>query len=117
MTRSNEPLLWSLFSAGGVVAALCGPVIIFLLGLAGPLGLFPADGRASYDRLRDLTSAPFARIVLFVIIVPPMFHWAHRFRFTLVDLGLRSLKKPIAVACYGTAVAVSLATAVILWTI
>ena len=115
MARSNEPLLWSLFSVGGVVAALFGPVIIVLIGLAGPLGLFSGEPGVAYDRLRDLVSSPIVRIALFVIIVPPMFHWAHRFRFTLVDLGLRGVRRPIAVLCYGIAIAVTLAAAIVLW--
>ena len=36
--RSIEPLLWMLFSAGGVAAALMIPVLLFLFGLAIPLG-------------------------------------------------------------------------------
>ena len=37
MAKSNEPIWWSLFSAGGVVAALLVPVRIFLTGIAWPL--------------------------------------------------------------------------------
>jgi fumarate reductase subunit D len=40
--RSNEPFLWSLFSAGGVVAAMLIPVLLFLFGLAFPLGWLEA---------------------------------------------------------------------------
>ena len=36
--RSNEPFLWLLFSAGGVVAAMLIPIHLFLFGLAFPLG-------------------------------------------------------------------------------
>ena len=36
--RSAEPLLWMMFSAGGVVAALVLPVLLFLFGVAFPLG-------------------------------------------------------------------------------
>jgi fumarate reductase subunit D len=37
--RSNEPFLWILFGAGGVVAAFLIPIHLFLFGLAFPLGL------------------------------------------------------------------------------
>ena len=40
--RSPEPFLWLLFSAGGVVAALLIPVLLFLFGLAIPLGWLTA---------------------------------------------------------------------------
>ena len=45
-----------------------------------------------------------------------MFHWAHRFRFTLYDgLQLYHLAPLIAVICYGGATAVTLAAALVLW--
>ncbi len=37
-TRSNEPFLWMLFSAGGVVSAMLMPIHLLLFGLAFPLG-------------------------------------------------------------------------------
>ena len=43
-----------------------------------------------------------------------LFHWAHRFRFTVVDLGLRASKRAIAVACYGSAVIGSILGALII---
>jgi hypothetical protein len=36
--RSLEPLLWLLFSAGGVASALFVPILVLLFGLAFPLG-------------------------------------------------------------------------------
>ena len=36
--RTAEPILWLLFSAGGVAAALFLPVLVFVFGLAVPLG-------------------------------------------------------------------------------
>ncbi len=35
--RPIEPFLWLLFSAGGVLAALFIPVLVFLFGVAVPL--------------------------------------------------------------------------------
>ena len=45
-TRRLEPLAWLLFSAGGVLAALVLPVLVFLFGLAFPLGWLPAPSYA-----------------------------------------------------------------------
>ena len=114
MARSNEPLFWSLFSAGGVVAAFFGPVGILLIGLAGPNGWFGADEAFAHERLRRLVSPAPVRVILFLLVALPMFHWAHRFRFTLADLGLRGRDKRLAFVCYGTAVAVTLIGAVVL---
>ena len=42
--RSNAPIFWGLFGAGGMIAALVGPMLVFITGIAVPLGiLLPAD--------------------------------------------------------------------------
>jgi len=115
MARSNEPIVWALFGAGGMVAALFGPILIFLLGIAASMGLLGAAEMFSYAHMRDLVAHPLVRIVLFGIISLPMWHWAHRFRYILVDLGLRSIRLLVAVACYGTALALTAAAALVLW--
>src|SRR4029079_6144528 len=38
MRRSNAPVFWLLFGAGGMLCALLGPVLVFITGLAVPLG-------------------------------------------------------------------------------
>jgi len=114
MARSNEPIWWSLFSAGGVVAAFLVPIHIILFGLAGPLGLLP-EGALDYGRMADLVAHPIVRLYCFVLISLPLFHWAHRFRFALVDLGIRGLDTLIAVLFYGAAIAGTLIAASVLW--
>ena len=100
MAKSNEPIVWSLFSAGGVLTALAAPVLILLLGFAMPLGLVPTD----IDHLSSLVAHPLTQLVVVALVSLGLFHWAHRFRFTLIDLGLHSLETVIAVACYGGAI-------------
>ena len=118
MARSNEPILWATFSAGGVVAALCGPALIFLLGVAGTLGWLGTAQMFSYDHVRGLVVGhAIVRLVLFPIIVLPMWHWAHRFRYVLVDMGLHAIRLPIAATCYTTALAVTGGAAYVLWTL
>jgi fumarate reductase subunit D len=115
MARPVTPLLWTLFSAGGTIAALLFPVHLFLTGFAFPLGWLAAP---SYAFLRSLVGHPPTRLYLFVLISLPLFHWAHRFRYTLYDgLKLKHLTELIAVLCYGTALAGSAAAAYTLWTI
>ena len=114
MAKSNEPIWWSLFSAGGVVAALLIPVHIFLTGIAGPLGWLPPEA-FDYVRVQALLSHPITRLYCFVLISLPLFHGAHRIRFTLVDLGIRGVDMLLAVVCYGAAIAGTLVTAGILW--
>jgi fumarate reductase subunit D len=108
MAKSNEPIWWTLFGAGGMVAALLMPVTVLLTSLGVALGWL------TEDRLRALLANPLVRLYLFVLIALPLFHWAHRFRFTLVDLGLKSLHGVLAVLCYGSAIIGTVLAAVLL---
>jgi len=111
--RPITPLLWLLFSAGGTLAALLLPVHLILSGLAFPLGWLSAP---SYETLRALVAHPLTRLYLLALISLPLFHWAHRFRYTLYDgLQLKHLTALIAVLCYGTAFAGTLVAAYTLW--
>ena len=113
--RSNEPFLWALFSAGGVVAALLIPVLLFLYGLAFPLGWLEAP---SYQNTLALVRHPLTRLVLFVLCSLPLFHWAHRFRFTLYDgLQIKHLNEVINVFCYGGAIIGTALAGYLLWNI
>lgn len=113
--RSKEPFLWALFSAGGTVAALLLPVNLFLFGLAFPLGLLELP---SYESTLALVRRPVTRLYLFVLCALPLFHWAHRFRFTLYDgLQIKHLNELIFVFCYGGAVVLTALAGYILWTI
>src|SRR5262245_11351857 len=113
--RSNEPFLWSLFSAGGMMAALMVPVLLFIFGLAIPLGWI---GAPSYRGLLELARHPLSRLLLFAISSLSLFHGAHRFRFTLYDgLQIKHLNELIAIFCYGGAVVGTALAGVILWKI
>jgi fumarate reductase subunit D len=113
--RSNEPLLWLLFSAGGVLAALLIPVLLFLYGLAFPLGWLDPP---SYQHMLALVSHPLTRLVLFGFCFLALCHWAHRFRYTLYDgLQIKHLNEVIFVFCYGGALVGTVLAGYLLWTI
>ena len=105
--RMMEPFWWALFGAGGTVAALLVPIHLFLQGIAAPLGWVSISP--------TLFRHPLVKLYLFVLISLPLYHWAHRFRYTLYDLGVKGMRQPIAVLCYGIAVAGTIVTAWILW--
>jgi fumarate reductase subunit D len=104
-----EPFWWSLFAAGGTVAAFLVPIHILIHGIAAPTGLAP-ESAVAYERMRALIQSPWVRLYLFILISLPLFHWAHRFRFLLEDLGLHRGRAILAVLCYGAAVVVTLVT-------
>ena len=64
-----------------------------------------------------LVAHPLVKIYLFVLIALPLYHWAHRFRFILEDVGLHGFRAPIAVLSYGAAVLGTVATLWVLWRI
>jgi len=39
MKRSIAPIFWLLFGAGGMLAALTGPAMVLITGLAAPTGI------------------------------------------------------------------------------
>ena len=95
-TRRLEPLAWLLFSAGGVLAALALPVLLF--GLAFPLGWLPAP---SYAHLVALVHPVVVKLAFWVFTVLSLLHWAHRFRYTLYDgLQVKHLNEVINLLCY-----------------
>jgi fumarate reductase subunit D len=99
--RSPEPFFWLLFSGGGMVAALVLPVLLLLFGVVFPLGLLDAPDHA---HLRAVVAHPITKLVLLGVFIPALFHWAHRFRFTLEHgLQLGRFDRAIAVCCYGAA--------------
>lgn len=110
--RTPEPILWLLFSAGGMATAMVVPVLLAIFGVAVPLGWLDAPNR---DDLLGLVRNPLTRLVLFGLCLLALFHWAHRFRFVLRHgLGLRRGGTVTAVCCYGLAAAGSVLAAALL---
>jgi fumarate reductase subunit D len=108
-----EPFWWGLFAAGGGISAMFAPMHILLQDLLGNAGVPVAT--SSYRRTRRLTANPLVRAYLFALTALSLVHWAHRFRYYVMDLGVTGARRPIALICYGTAVAGSLDAARVLW--
>lgn len=115
MYRINtiEPVWWALFGAGGMVAALLLPIHILLYGIMIPMGAVPQEA-FSASRLANLLGNPLVKLYLLVLISLPLFHWAHRFRYFLFDLGIHGGRMLLAVLCYGAAIVGTLAAILIL---
>jgi fumarate reductase subunit D len=112
--RRIEPILWLLFSGGGVLAAVFLPVLVVLFGLAIPLGWVQPD----YNHLHSVVSHWLTRLVVLGLLVLLLFHWAHRFKYTLIHgLQLARMETPISVLSYGGALLGSAAALLIVLTV
>jgi fumarate reductase subunit D len=99
--RTAEPFIWLGFSAGGMVSALAVPALLFLFGVAFPLGWLDPPDR---DHLYAVVAHPVSRLALLGLCFLSLVHFAHRFRFTLIDgLQLRRFDPLVATATYGSA--------------
>jgi len=108
-----EAVAWLLFSAGGMASALTVPVLLLLFGVVFPMGVVSPPDHA---HLLAVLGHPITRVVLFVLCVLALLHWAHRFRYALAEgLQLTRSRGPITVLCYGVALAGSAWAAVVLF--
>jgi fumarate reductase subunit D len=110
MAKSNKPIFWSLFAAGGTLAAFLAPalVLIFLLVAMGH-----APGIFNYANLHAFAAHWLGKIALLGVITLFLWHAAHRLRVTLHDFGLRQ-DAIVAVLLYSVAAAATVLTALYL---
>ena len=109
MARSNKPILWLPFAAGGLVAALVIPALILVTGVLLPLGLV----RLPFEKVLAFAQNPIGKLSLFGTIALSSWHAAHRLRMTAHDLGLGS-GVAVKASCYGAAIALTLGGALAL---
>ncbi len=112
----TEPFWWGMFSLGGVIAALLIPVHIFFVGLAVPLGLIDKS-LLEFNRMKSLLANPLVKVYVFALVVLPLFHAAHRIRFSLHEMGIRKLLFSLDILCYGGALLGTAVTLYVLWVI
>ena len=115
---SSRPALshlfwWFMFAQGGVLAAVLLPVHILFQGILGPLGYV----NVAEPNNTGLIGNPIVKLYLLVLIALPFFHFAHRLRYLLVDLGVPAARSvPAQVVFYGGAIAVTVLTIYVLLT-
>lgn len=115
MARSHKPIVWGLFAGGGTFAAFLTPVMIFVTGLAVPLGLLSPDALA-YDRMLALAQNLIGKGLVFIAVCLPLWHAAHRLRITAHDFGIGG-DTPVAVVCYSAAMLLTIAAVVFLFSV
>ena len=96
-----------------MVAAMIFPILIIITGILVPFGLASNDP-LNFERIHNaVTQNNYVKLIFFIVINLPLFHWAHRFRFTLVDVGLKPISTIISVLCYGGAIVGTIVSAII----
>jgi len=111
--RSNAPIFWGLFGAGGMLAALFGPMLVIITGLLVPMGLLlPAD-TMSYPKMLAFAQNFVGKGFIFAVIALFVWHALHRIYHSLHEIGIHAglMAKLI---CYGIALIVTLIAAVLL---
>ena len=88
MKRSNKPVFWSLFGAGGMLSALVGPMLVFITGIAVPLGLALPRETMGHERMLAFAQSGFGKFALLAVISLFLFHGCHRMYHCLHDFGI-----------------------------
>ncbi|MDR1709028.1 MAG: fumarate reductase subunit FrdD [Candidatus Accumulibacter sp.] len=88
LKRSNVPILWLLFGAGGMMAALFGPVLVFITGIAVPLGLMLPSDAMSYANVHAFAQNFIGKGFIFAVIFLFAWHAGHRIFHSLHEIGV-----------------------------
>jgi fumarate reductase subunit D len=102
MKRSNEPIFWSLFGAGGMLAALIGPALVFITGIAVPFAVFLGPDTMRYGNMLAFSQHWAGKCFLLAVIALFMWHAAHRIAIMLHDFGVHAVAM-VKFVCYGLA--------------
>ena len=113
MARSNKPIVWGPFAAGGTLTAFLTPALVTLTLLAG-LGHVP--DLLAYERLHAFAAHWLAKAALITVIFLSLWSVAHRLRITLYDIGVRA-DSGVAAVVYSAAGLASVAAVVFLFRI
>ena len=79
-----EPLIWFVFGQGILLGTILLTGWLLVVGLAAPLGIVEP---LAYDRAHALGSNVVGRLVLFALIVLPIWKGAHHTRHISIDMG------------------------------
>lgn len=97
-----KPVLFVFFGAGILVGTLLLPGYLLTIGLAGPLGLLPADA-LSFERVHAIFSNPLGRLLLLGLIALPLLKGAYDTPSLAVDLFGHHAYAPLSSLLYAVA--------------
>jgi fumarate reductase subunit D len=104
MKRSNAPIFWSMFGAGGMLSALFGPALVFITGIAVPLAILVPPDLMSYAHAQAFAQNWFGKACLFAFVSLFLWHGVHRIFHSLHDIGIHT-GAVAKLCCYGGALA------------
>ena len=110
MKRSNAPVFWLLFGAGGMLSALLGPMLVFITGIAVPLGWPLPSALLTYPRMLAFAEQWWGKAFLAAVVALFAWHALDRIFHSLHDLGVHTgaVAKMI---CYGGALVMTVVAA------
>jgi fumarate reductase subunit D len=110
MAKSNKPVVWGLFAAGGTVTAFVIPALV-VVTLMAALGSTPQG--LGYPAVHAFATHWLGKVVIFGVLFFSLWSSAHRLRITCYDFGVRA-DTLVATIVYLVAAAGSVATLVYL---
>ncbi|WGW01828.1 fumarate reductase subunit FrdD [Vibrio sp. YMD68] len=87
--RSDEPIWWGLFGAGGTWFAMITPVTVLVLGILAPLGIIDAEA-LSYERVSHFATSIIGALFIIGTLAFPMWHAMHRLHHGMHDLKIHA---------------------------
>jgi fumarate reductase subunit D len=87
MAKSNKPIVWGPFAAGGTLTAFVTPVLVLLTLLAA---LGHAPDLLAFERLHAFAGYWLVKVAIAGIVFLSLWSTAHRLRITCYDLGVRA---------------------------
>ena len=99
MAKSNKPIFWGLFAAGGTVTAFVTPALV-LVTLFAAMRFTP--DMFTYEAMHAFAANWLGKLVIFGVILLSLCHAAHRLRVTVHDFGIRA-DTMVAYIVYGLA--------------
>lgn len=98
LKRSDEPIFWGLFSAGGMWAAIFAPVVIVIIAFMIPFG-----DVATRSAILKLIGTLVGKLFLFLMISLPIWCGLHRILHLLHDFNIHPKRGKLLT--YGLALA------------
>lgn len=112
----TEGLIWALFAQSAVLTALLVPAHILVQGVLGPLGIVPSFDQ-HYSTFAGALSNWLVKIYLLVLFGSAFWVFAHRVRYTLMEVGVPGGKQRLGLVTYGVAAAATLVAVYLLLTV